>query len=212
VLSELLGRRADAEAAPWAARVGEEARSLTARMRDLVWTLRPGDPDADALGDRLRAEASTLLGATDLAFEMHAVPEPSTSVFSAEALSPEVRRALLLAFREMLTNVVRHAHASRVTVRYRLGPRRATLVVEDDGVGFVSPTAPHRGATDPTRAAGVGLCGLAERAEALGGRFVATSRPGAGTTATFEVPLSTGFWPGRRKTTRSGETDGRRGG
>lgn len=184
VLSELLRRRADPEAAAWAARVGEEARGLTARMRDLVWALRPGDARADALADRLRAEASALLSPADLSFEV-----VGTAEHRPPDLSPEVRRALLLAVREMLANVVRHARASHVVLRYHLDAHRVALVVEDDGAGFADPLPPAGSH------GGFGLVGLHQRAKALGGRFDVASTPGMGTVATFEVPLrAPRFW------------------
>lgn len=79
---------------------------------------------------------------------------------------------------EALTNVVRHAQASRATVRLRVVGRRLTVAIEDDGVG-IAPDVVH----------GVGLSGLYERVALLGGRFEILPGPGSGTTVNVEVPL-----------------------
>lgn len=201
VLSELLHRRADPEAAAWAERVGHEARGLTGRMRDLVWAIRPDAVDDEPLEDRLRVEASALLGPADLPFTVDGSDDPE-----AQPLPPDVRRALLLAVREMLANVVRHARATRVAVRYRHDAHRLVVSVEDNGIGL--PDLPRR-PDAPANGGGFGLVGLRQRAEALGGRFDLAPTPGGGTTATFDVPLRRSFWPlrtgsNRLKSTQTG--------
>jgi len=79
-----------------------------------------------------------------------------------------------------MTNVARHARATRVDVLLeRLGDR-VVLVVEDDGAGFETGTV----------LAGdhFGLLGMRERAESLGGNLTVESTPGSGTTIVVEVP------------------------
>src|SRR3954468_24522601 len=82
---------------------------------------------------------------------------------------------------EALTNTAKHAHATKVAVTVAMTEDNSGTVlrvrVRDDG----------RGGTDPTR--GTGLIGLADRAEALGGRLVLHSPPGAGTTLRAEIPV-----------------------
>ncbi|MEO7443437.1 MAG: ATP-binding protein, partial [Acidimicrobiales bacterium] len=63
--------------------------------------------------------------------------------------------------------------------------RGVRLVILDDGAGFV-PGPPG----SPPRHNAFGLAGMQERAALLGGRVSVTSAPGAGTTVTTEVPLS----------------------
>ena len=79
-----------------------------------------------------------------------------------------------------MTNVVRHARATRVDVMAERRGDRVLVMVEDDGVGF----EPHQ----VQRGEHLGLLGLRERAEALGGTLTLESAPGAGTTVVVEVP------------------------
>ncbi|HET6713346.1 MAG TPA: ATP-binding protein [Actinomycetota bacterium] len=78
---------------------------------------------------------------------------------------------------EALTNVAKHASASRAAVSVTTSDRAIMVVVEDDGVGGADP------------AAGSGLRGLADRIETLGGILRVESAPGSGTRLAAEVPL-----------------------
>jgi signal transduction histidine kinase len=91
-----------------------------------------------------------------------------------------VETAFYRIVQESLTNVARHAGASRVDVTLRRSGSSAVLLVEDDGSGF-----------DPEAAtsASLGLVGMRERVGLLGGRFSIESTPGQGTTVGVEVPL-----------------------
>jgi signal transduction histidine kinase len=96
-----------------------------------------------------------------------------------ERLPPEVETALYRIVQEALTNVAKHARATTVSVLVTFENGCATLVIEDDGVGF-SPDTP---------ADGLGLLGMRERVNLLGGRLTVESRPGAGTSIVAEVPV-----------------------
>jgi signal transduction histidine kinase len=86
---------------------------------------------------------------------------------------------------ESLTNVARHAKASRVTIRLEQTPRILTLEVSDNGVGCASACL------DGTKS--LGLVGMRERALACGGKFTISGVPGRGTTVSLRVPLDAGI-------------------
>ncbi len=90
----------------------------------------------------------------------------------------DVETTLYRIAQEALTNVTKHAEATRVSVYVRRTDRAAVLVVEDDGVGFDQ--------SDP--AGGLGLTGMRERVTLVGGRLRVESSP-AGTTIAVEIPL-----------------------
>ena len=97
----------------------------------------------------------------------------------------------LAAFRvaqEALTNVVRHAGATRVTVRVRRTDDELEVQVDDDGYGAV--TAPGRGGGGRVAPVeGRGIAGMRERAQALGGTLEAGPRPGRGFRVRARLPL-----------------------
>lgn len=97
------------------------------------------------------------------------------------AVNEPVSGQMLLALREALSNVARHAGASAVDVGITIHEGRLGVRVADDGVGYHS--APGRQAS--------GLDNMQVRAETLGGFFSIEPRPGHGTLTTWEVPLET---------------------
>jgi signal transduction histidine kinase len=112
----------------------------------------------------------------------------------------------LAAFRivqEALTNVVRHARATRVTVRVQLTDGELEVQVDDDGEGGIAPPGPTGGPE------GRGIAGMRERALALGGSLEAGPRPGRGFRVRARLPLpgGTGGRP-RRDSDGGGVGDG----
>ena len=97
-------------------------------------------------------------------------------------LPTDVETALYRVVQEAMTNVVRHARATRVDVLVEHRSDRIMVMVEDDGVGF-RPDRAQRGNH-------FGLLGMKERAEALGGILTVESAPGAGTTVVVEAPIA----------------------
>ena len=89
--------------------------------------------------------------------------------------------ALFRICQEALTNVARHAAASRVQVELRAEDGRLELCVADDGRGMALEGEPGIGVS-------LGMLGMRERAAALGGEVRFTSAPGRGTTVTVRLP------------------------
>ena len=98
---------------------------------------------------------------------------------------PAVKTMIYRAAQEALSNIVRHAHATRIDLALTSAGGRVQLTVEDDGVGF-DCTRVLSGRTAP--AAGIGLQSLREEAADLGGKLVVRSGP-LGTTLEVSVPL-----------------------
>jgi two-component system NarL family sensor kinase len=98
--------------------------------------------------------------------------------------SPPVELLLFRVFQEALTNVVKHAGATSVTVRLALEDGGVRLEIQDDGRGFDA----HGYFRSPPASAGLGLLGMRERVGHLGGAFRVTSRPRRGTHIVVHVP------------------------
>jgi signal transduction histidine kinase len=96
-------------------------------------------------------------------------------------LSPPVEIALYRVVQEALNNVIKHAKASRAHVELAWRESMVQCAVRDDGVGF--EVAPSK------RVLGLGLTGMRERLEALGGELVIRSVPGQGTVLTATIPV-----------------------
>lgn len=101
-----------------------------------------------------------------------------------QPLPPRVELALYRIVQEALTNCQRHAGARHVLVRIAGGSRDALVEVADDGTGF---DATHL--SEVVKGGGMGILGMRERAEEVGGRLEIVSAPRRGTVIRARVPL-----------------------
>lgn len=109
-----------------------------------------------------------------------------TSFAGVERLATTQRTILFRVAQEALTNVARHAKASRADVSIRKEGGRICLKIQDDGNSFNVERALHT-----NRCNRLGLLGMRERVEMANGTFEVTSRAGKGTTITAEIPFET---------------------
>jgi len=147
-----------------------------AEVRRLVWDLRPEQLRAASLGEALGRLTERLA-------EESGVTATTTVTGTPRPLSPDAEVTLLRVTQETLANVGRHARAGRVALTLSYMDGEAVLDVRDDGVGF----APGADGAGPN--GGLGLRGMRERVEALGGRLAVESAPGGGTTVAVTVPV-----------------------
>ncbi|MFC1942891.1 sensor histidine kinase, partial [Chloroflexota bacterium] len=99
-----------------------------------------------------------------------------------------IETVLFRITQEALTNILRHADASQVTVRLQLDDSSAKVQVEDNGKGFYVEEA----LTQSGGQQSLGLHGMLERATLLGGTLNIQSQPGKGTCVNVEIPLAEG--------------------
>ncbi|MEU6646008.1 sensor histidine kinase [Saccharomonospora sp. NPDC046836] len=110
-----------------------------------------------------------------------------TTTGTVQALHPEIEATLLRITQEALTNVAKHARASRVGLTLSYMEDLVTLDVRDDGVGFDGDrTRPSRDGDH-----GFGLAGMRHRLHRLAGSLVVESEPGSGTAISASVPAIT---------------------
>lgn len=164
-----------------AARLARE--SLTEARRS-VQALRPEPLEAARLPEAL----------TEVAGRWSALHGPAAEVVTtgtARPLHPEVEVALLRTAQEALSNVAKHAAASRVGLTLSYMDDQVTLDVRDDGAGFTPGQATRpapAGRAGDTLAGGFGLTAMRQRLQRLAGRLEIESEPGAGTAISASIP------------------------
>jgi ligand-binding sensor domain-containing protein/signal transduction histidine kinase len=141
-------------------------------MKDLVWFIKPEHDTLDELFVRMRETATSLLGGIEVGFE-----SPKTG--DSQRVPIDFKRSVFLAFKEILTNIARHASASKVEITITLRDSLFEMVIHDDGKGFDNG-GNHRG---------TGLQSIQKRAQSVGGSCEFISRPEAGTTVRFRGRL-----------------------
>jgi signal transduction histidine kinase len=142
-------------------------------VRKLAVQLRPAALDDFGLVPALERLVQTYSETTGIAVELEAG-------LGEHRLPAELETTLYRIVQEALTNIVKHADATKVSVLLVLRERSVTAVIEDDGRGF-----------DPgnTREDRLGLLGMRERAELHDGRLKIEAAEGSGTTLVVEMPL-----------------------
>ncbi len=154
-------------------RVQELAQRTQVELRSLVFGLRPAQLEQDGLVATIGKHLDVLGRAHTLKAELRSHGDAT--------LDPRTERELYRIVQEALSNVVRHAQATAVTVDVELGVESVTVEIRDDGNGF-DPSA------RAIRERRLGLTSMRERAKALGGRLTIDSVPGSGTTVRAQVP------------------------
>lgn len=140
--------------------------------------LRPPALDELGLTSAVESYARALADATTLRVELEADPLKGL-------VAPETELAVYRIVQESLSNVVRHAGASRAKVTLRRDESRLIATVSDDGIGFPADEV-LAGRVGP----GLGLFGMQERAAYVGGTISVLSGGGQGTTVRVEVPMA----------------------
>ena len=162
----------------------DELRSATSDLRELIVAtlqdvrrlavqLRPKALDDFGLAAALERLAQTFSETTEMHVELEAQ-------LGEARLPAEVETTLYRIVQEALTNIVKHAEATKVSILLVRKAATATVVIEDDGKGFD---------TEDVRAEGMGLAGMRERVELHDGRLTVESSPASGTTLVAEVSL-----------------------
>lgn len=144
-------------------------------LRALITELRPAT--LDQLGLRAALEDLAERVSHSVRFEI-----ASDLQIDAERLDADLETAVYRLVQEALTNVVKHAEASAVTLQVRLVEQggRLDVLVSDDGCGFD---------TEAERE-GFGLDGMRERVELVGGELQIESKPGSGTRMMASIPVA----------------------
>jgi signal transduction histidine kinase len=161
----------------------EDVRKATVSLREVVVSalqdvrrlaveLRPKALDDFGLVPALERLVHTFT-------EQTAIDVKLTDALGGRRLPPEAETALYRIVQEALTNIVKHAQARRVSILLTLMDRGAAAIIEDDGRGF-DPAA---------RTEGLGLLGMRERLQLLGGKLTIESSTTSGTTLRAEVPV-----------------------
>ena len=155
------------------------ARELAKDLVGVTLQLRPTALDAQGLAGALRDFAESII--RDSSIEVDFV----ATGWEHGRLSGQTESALYRVAQEAIVNVLKHAHARRLSIVLKRGAEAVVLVIEDDGKGFDLEAAADR----PDGRSG--HTGMRERLHLVGGTLTIESSPGQGTTVLARVPLST---------------------
>ena len=150
------------------------------QVRRLATGLRPALLDDLGLSPALQWIAEII--AARSGFAVHFCPQEM-----AQRLAPDIETACFRIVQEALTNIARHAQATRVTITLRQENEALLLCVQDDGRGFDVAAMRKRAMLGGS----VGVLGMQERAGLIGGQLVIESAPGQGSLVQLSCPWRT---------------------
>ena len=156
-------------------RISRMSRELISALYETVWAVNPENDNLDALGNYICQMVNQLCepGEFRCRFDMVDLPREIQ-------VSSQIRHNIIMAVKEAVHNVIKHAKASEVTIRMAFDGRQVTVAVRDDGSGF-----------DPaTSQGGHGLANMRRRLEDIGGHCSIESKPGQGATVSMRLVLS----------------------
>jgi signal transduction histidine kinase len=152
------------------------AAECLAEVRQSVSALRPTDLSRATLTEalaRLVREFAAALPVTEIVLDAEG---------EVDTLAPEIRVTLYRCVQEALTNIRKHAHATKALVRLRVANNRAELTILDNGRGDMNGVQ-----ESPS---GFGLQGIRERIALVGGSVTAGAEPGGGWRVEATLPLA----------------------
>ena len=160
-------------------------RDSLKEARNSIWQMNPQALETGDLADALKGILKQLSDGL--------VPETRFEVVGRERrLLPVIESNILRLGQEAITNAVKHAGATQISVKLEFGENQFSLLVVDDGRGF-NPASP------PPSEGGFGLVGMQGRANELNGQLKVRTAPNQGTEINLLIPLS-----GESNSTRTG--------
>ncbi len=154
--------------------ISDRAREMVTALDEIVWAMNPKHDSLESLVSYSCLYADRLLKLANIACLLKGTVDlPDRPVSSVH------RHEFFLAFKEAITNVVRHSAATNVRLSVHLIDTRLRLSIADNGQGLPTGTF-----------TGDGLVNMRARLEKMGGRFAITSQRGRGTTVRFYIPLN----------------------
>ncbi len=161
----------------------ELGQSLTAVKMDLAWLAGRLPQRNGQMLKRIRSTGQLADGIIQSIQEFQARSgiQCTVRLLTREVVASNASTAMFRIFQETLTNVARHAKATRAEVVLQKQRDRLVLLIRDNGRGFDQ--------ADSSLSKSLGLLGMRERAAILGGRVNISSAPGKGTTVTAWIPL-----------------------
>jgi len=156
----------------------DNIRGMIDDVRRLAWDVRPSILDDYGLDSALARYVKETSRRAGLSIDYQCALPPGF-----ERLPIVVEVALYRIVQEAITNIIRHARATQVSVVLMAHDRVITLLVEDNGHGFLVPPGGERHGTT------LGLMGMGERAALVGGELAVDSQPGVGTTIRVTIPF-----------------------
>jgi signal transduction histidine kinase len=155
-------------------RIFDLSRELIMALYQTIWAVNPENDNLYALGNYVRQMADHLCGPAQLRYRLHVEDLPRQV-----QVSSQVRHNIIMAIKEAIHNVIKHAKAPEITIQVMFDGKTLGIVIQDDGCGFdLASAASHNG-----------LANMKHRLQDIGGACLVESQPGHGTIIRLQLDL-----------------------
>jgi signal transduction histidine kinase/ligand-binding sensor domain-containing protein len=169
-----LAARHESKGQPTLQRILKTARSSNESLHQIVWNMNPANDQLSNMLPFLAEHAARLLEEIEINLVIHDETDGASMKIQVAK-----RKDLFLAFKEALTNIVKHADATKVVVYFRYVEKMLHIVIEDDGKGLIMPLTKQ----------GNGIANMKERLDRWGGKVDLDSRSDGGLRVVLQLPI-----------------------
>jgi signal transduction histidine kinase len=174
VAQKMLAENKFETSANYIARIYRDSTDMMQGLREIVWTIKPGNDTFQNLWDKMNDHAKPLLAAKGV--NVILIAEEELFELSLSALQ---RRNIFFIFKEAVNNIVKYAQCGEVSVKAKRTEEQLELSITDNGIGFEMKKS----------ISGMGLISMPHRANELNGGCKIMSEKGAGTRIVLVLPI-----------------------
>jgi signal transduction histidine kinase len=160
-------------------KIAGKAQSSTRALDQIVWAVNPRNDTVESFVTYACASAQEQLGLADIRCRLDVA-----SLLPRQPLRADLRHHLFMAFKEALNNILKHARASQVDIRFRADAGQLSVLISDNGCGFVY-AGPGTASLTST-----GLTGMKERLASVGAEIECDTAPARGTRIKLTMKLT----------------------
>ena len=158
------------------------ARDAVSSLQEIIWAADPENDTLEGLVGHISHFVTDFFRVSEVNCEMFTPPQ-----IPDQKIPAVIRHNLYLAVKEAINNSVKHAQATRISIRIVIQEASLEVLVSDNGNGFMTPA--DDGMNGKAKRGGHGLVNMRERLRTVGGRCEISSEPSQGTTVRFVMPL-----------------------
>ena len=154
--------------------VEEQSRSISEKIGDFIWSIKPGKEELMTMSTRIKNFVSEILGNNSSLSYTVSIDEQTDSVINDFMK----RKNIVLIIKEAVNNVAKYSKATLVSISIQIDKNKATAIIKDNGTGFTGNIT-----------TGNGLKNMQKRSEEMGGTFEISTAPKQGCTIKVQIPL-----------------------
>ena len=166
-------------------KIGVASRELINKMRDIVWSLNPGNETVLQWQSRMMAFAAMIFDPRNIAYDFSAEEK-----IKKMQLAPAQLKNIFLIYKEALNNIVKYADCKLVIINLSIQDNDFVMLIQDDGTGFNLPQPVAGQYNEEAKwAGGNGIKNMHARALDIRAVFSIHSKINEGTVVKLQVPL-----------------------